>query len=483
MQYTQVRYLSQGSLLVVPAGNALRMIAAGVEELGTRVWARAFHFTRWWPVVGLGLMLLLPGCSASGGSSGGTNITLGLAGSTADRPSAPPTVAQGGPDATYAFVYDDQIWVHQTGNSTPTQITHLVLSNGADITFGHLVWSPDGKQIAFALVEDLTPSAPGQTAGPIYVVDISTGKTVVTPGIGSIYGHNYSWYGPRMLFYSSGDGISMYDIGDPDPRVWQVVSAITPQDQTHTTFTNNNVSFGDISITNNFDLFYGLAEISSPGGSGAIGTAGVYETRLFSLDLYNNVYDNNVQNSPVTISEWLYSQFPYQGSQVAALGQAYSDTVGNISMGSWQVTAGESKMVRQMTDTIDIKGKTVSSHFCASSFAASFSVCQPVLSDARTCSQSLHGQLTLSSDGSHMAYTCDTLYVSATSGGGDSKLTSIGWVTPAAMTADGRITIATQIVSSSKDSNGVLRIQTNLVAFDGTNSYVLIKGAQSASLQ
>jgi hypothetical protein len=448
------------------------------------VWARSFHFTWWWwPVVGLGLMLLLAGCSASGGSSGGTNITLGLAGSTADRPSAPPTVAQGGPDGTYAFVYDDQIWVHQTSNSTPTQITHLVLSNGADITFGPLVWSPDGKQIAFALVENLTPSAPSRTSGPIYVFNFSTESTVVTPGIGSIYGHSYSWYGPRMLFYSSGDGISMYDIGDPDPRVWQVVPAITPQDQGHTTFTNNNVSFGDISITNNSDLFYGLARISSLGGSGAIGTAGVYETRLFPLDLYNNVHDNNFQNSPVIISEWLYRQFPYQGNLVADLGQAYSDTVGNISMGSWQVSADESKMVRQMVDTVDTKGQRVSSNFCVSSFAAAFSVCQRVLSDAGTCPQSLHGQLTLSPDGSHLAYTCDALYVSATSGGGDSKLTSVGWVTPAAMTTDGQLTIATQIVSSSKDSNGVLRIQTNLVAVDGTNSSVLIKGAQSASLQ
>jgi hypothetical protein len=482
MQYTQVRCLSQGSLLVVPAGNALKVIAAGVEELGTRVWARSFHFTRWWSVVGLGLLLLLAGCSASGGSSGGTNITLGLAGSTADRPSSPPAVAQSGPDATYAFIYDDQIWVRQTGSSTPTQITHLVLSNGADITFGPLVWSPDGEQIAFALVENLTPSAPGRTAGPIYVVTISNGYTEVTPGIGSIYGHTYSWYGPRMLFYSSGDGISMYDINDPDPRVWQVVSPVATQDRE--TFTNNNVSFGDISITNNFDLFYGLAQISSLGGSGAIGTAGVYETKLPSLDLYNTEYNNNYQTSPVAISEWLYSFFQVQtGFLVANLGQAYSDTEGNISMGSWQVSAGESKMVRQMINTVDAKSQMVSSQFCVSSLAISFNGCQPVLSDAGTCSQSLHGQLTLSPDGSHMAYTCDTLYVSATSGGSDSKVTSVGWITPAAMITNGQTTIATRIVSSSKDSNGVLRIQTNLVAFDGTKSYVLIKGAQSASLQ
>ena len=463
--------------------ECVREVVSGVEELGTRVWARLARFAYWWlPAAGLGLMLLLAGCSTSGGAAGGTNITLGLAGSTADRPSTPPTVAQGGPDATYAFVYDDQIWVHQSGNSTPAQITHLVLSNGADITFGPLVWSPDGKQIAFALVENLTPTAPSRTAGPIYVVDTSSGRTVVTPGIGSIYGHNYSWYGPRMLFYSSGDGISMYDIGDPDPRVWQVLSAITLQ-QTPNTFTNNNVAFGDISITNDFDLFYGSAQITSLGGSGAIGTAGVYEARLpFSLGQFNAVHDDNVLNSPVAISEWLYNQFPLQGTQVADLGKTYFDTTGNITMGSWQVSTDETKMVRQTIDSIDTTGQTVSSHFCVSTIN-NYSICQPVLHDADTCAQSVHGQLTLSPDSSHIAYTCDGLYMAATSGGGVGKLASVGWMTPAAMTPNGQLTIATQIVSSSKDSNGVLRIQTNLVAFDGTRSYVLIKGAQSASWQ
>ena len=86
------------------------------------------------------------------------------------------------------------------------------------------VWSPDGTHIAFALVQNLTPSTPDRTAGPNlrsrYLVAYRNGTTVVTPGIGSVYGHNYTWYGPNMLFYSSGDGISMYDIGDPDPRVW-----------------------------------------------------------------------------------------------------------------------------------------------------------------------------------------------------------------------------------------------------------------------
>jgi hypothetical protein len=207
----------------------------------------------------------------------------------------------------------------------------------------------------------------------------------------------------------------------------------------------------------------------------------VYKTPLFSLALYTSVYNNNWQNSPVAITEWLYGLFPLQGSLVANLGQAYSDTVGDITMGSWQVSASETTMARQVIDTVDTKGQSVSSSFCASS--PIYGACLPVLPDAGKCAQSLHGQLTLSTDGAHVAYTCNTLYVGATSGGSDAKLASVGWVTPAAMTSDGGLTIATQIVSSSTDSNGVVRIKTNLVAFDGNNSYVLVKGAQSASLQ
>ena len=39
-------------------------------------------------------LLVLVGCSASGGSSsGGINVTLGLQGSTADNPAQPPKIA------------------------------------------------------------------------------------------------------------------------------------------------------------------------------------------------------------------------------------------------------------------------------------------------------------------------------------------------------------------------------------------------------
>ncbi|MGO8946435.1 MAG: hypothetical protein ACLQUY_01975 [Ktedonobacterales bacterium] len=480
------------------AGWASVEVVQGVKELGIRLWVRQSQRAYLWlPVIGLGFVLLLTSCSA-GGSSGGTNITLGLAGSTADQPSSPPSVAGNGPDDTYAFVYDDQIWVRQSGNSTPVQITHLVLSNGADISFGPLVWSPDGKQIAFALLQNLTPTVPSRSAGPIYVVNVATKSTVVTPGIGSIYGHNYAWYGPRMLFYSSGDGISMYDIGDPDPRVWQVLSAVTSSDGV--TFSDNDVAFGDIAITNESNdftlpyLFFSAAQISTLGGTGAIGTAGLYEVQMpFTLggpDGYNSVFnlDHSNPDTQIGIPEWLYLQFPlnvdWNNIQVADLGSAFSDTAGNSTMGSWQLSPDGSTLVSQVVDSVNTNAQTVSSNFCVSNFSNNYYGCQAVLTNAGTCPLSVHGQLSLSLDASHIAFTCDGLYMQGTQvGGSASKLASVGWTSPAAMTQNGQLAIATQIVSSSRDSNGVLRVQTNLVAFDGTNSYVLVKGAQSASWQ
>ncbi len=445
----------------------------------------------WWlAAAGLALTLLLTGCSA-GGNSGNSNISLGLAGSTADQPSAPPAIATNGPDDTYAFVYHDQVWVHQQGTAAPAQITHLVLSNGADISFGPLAWSPDGTQIAFALVQNLAPSSPSRTDGPIYVVSIKDGTTVVTPGIGSIYGHSYAWYGLRMLFYASGNGISMYDVGDPDPRVWPVISGISSQDG-DVTF-SGSATFGDIATiagnSLNGQLFYSAAEISNLGSTGAMGTVGLYRETLPSLAAYNAMYTADHSNTEIAIPEWLYENFPPGGTAfdqylpLDSLGQAYSDTLGNITMGSWQLSSDGITLVYQDVSKVDATGQTVSSNFCAVTASRGYSGCQAVLSSAGTCPQSVHGQLSLSSNAQRVAYTCNALYVQNTSGGGDGKLDAVGWTTPAAMNPAGTLTVGTKIVSSSTDSSGVVRIQTDLVAFSGSNSYVLVHGAESASWQ
>ena len=84
---------------------------------------------------------------------------------------------------------------------------------------------------AFALIQNLTPTTPDRTAGPIYVVNTTTGATVVTPGIGSIYGHNYVWYGTKhaLLFERRRHTPCTTSVITPDPHVWQVFSAMTSQ--------------------------------------------------------------------------------------------------------------------------------------------------------------------------------------------------------------------------------------------------------------
>jgi hypothetical protein len=470
--------------------------AERAQELGISVRWRVRRITRLAAAAGLALVVLIvAGCSAGGSSSGGTNISLGLAGSTADHPSAPPSVAAAGPNDTYAFVYDDQVWLHKSGSSNqssscncqsscnPCQLTNIELSSGADISWGPLVWSPDGSHIAFALIQNLTPTTPDRSAGPIYVVNTTTvgttvtGTTVVTPGIGSIYGHNYVWYGPNMLFYSSGDGISMYDIGDPDPRVWQVSPAMTSQDGE--TYTNNTV-YGDIAITSDGFLYYSAATINDIGGTGAVGTAGLYRVPLpFTLTEYNDEYSQNHLTSPVAIAIWLYPDFPLPtGSQVASLGDAYSDTEGNYTMGSWQISGNGHSLVWQVIRDVDASTHTVSSSFCFSSCST------PVLGAADSYSQSIHGQLGLSPDASHVAFAGDQLYLQAVNGGNGAKqLSASGWMLTPVMTEGNSLLVATEVVSSTRDSDGVLRTDTNLVAFDGQNHYVLIAGAEDASWQ
>src|SRR5262245_27960616 len=171
----------------------------------------------------LPLLLALAGCGIAGGSAASLG---GIGGSTADRPASRPVLAASGPPAAYAFIYDNQIWLHSTKQAELQQLTHLALARSATISWGPLVWSPSGRYLAFTLVENLTPGVPSRSAGPLYVVDTSSahfGAITTTPATGSIFGHTYAWLGDIMLFYSMGGGIFMYNLGDTHPRVWPVV--------------------------------------------------------------------------------------------------------------------------------------------------------------------------------------------------------------------------------------------------------------------
>ena len=229
------------------------------------------------------LALGLAACSSSDTSSGSINFSLGLAGSTADHQTQPPTIAANGPQGTYAFVYDDQIWVRQSGQDSAKQLTKLVLSNGSTIRWGPLVWSPGGRYIAFALVEDLNlvAGAPGRTDGPIYYVstDPSKPQVFVTPGTGHIYGHSYDWLSDDLLMYSNGSGIQLYTLGLADTAH---LAGTRHSKWSRGEWWHERIlqELGNHVAWPGGYLYYTLFSISSPGRIGAIGSADIYRTYL-----------------------------------------------------------------------------------------------------------------------------------------------------------------------------------------------------------
>jgi hypothetical protein len=243
--------------------------------------------------------------------------------------------------------------------------------------------------------------------------------------------------------------------------------------------------YGDIAIVKDSYLgdllYYSAATISNIGGTGVVGSAGLYRVALPSLTGYSSTYTQNHSSSPIAITVWLYGNFPLPGpgTQIADLGSAYSDTAGDYTMGSWQVEGNDHHLVWQVITGVSTSKQTVSSNFC---FAAPGFGCNQVLSGAGNYSQSLHGQLGLSSNASQVAFAGAQLYLQAVNGGNSAnQLSSNSWIQTPVLTNSPSLVVATQIISSSRDSNGVLRTNTDLVAFDGQNHYVLIVGAEDAS--
>ena len=84
-------------------------------------------------------------------------------------------------------------------------------------------------------------------------------------------------------------------------------------------------------------------------------------------------------------------QNSWDSNQVADLGSAYSDTDGDYTMGSWQISGNGHHVVWQVIKDVNTSTQTVSSDFC---FAAPFASCSTtVLGAAGSYAQSLHGQL------------------------------------------------------------------------------------------
>jgi hypothetical protein len=405
------------------------------------------------------LALGLAACSSSDTSSGGINLSLGIAGSTADRQTQPPTIAANGPQGTYAFVYDNQIWVRQSGQDSAKQLTKLVLSNGSTIRWGPLVWSPGGKYIAFALVEDLNleAGAPSRTEGPIYYVttDLSKPEVFVTPGTGSIYGHTYDWFGSNLLLYANGSGIQLYTLPPLDPRTWEIRAI--PNGPENDGGTNHYFKFGDIRVVGSY-LYYTLLAISSPGRVGTIGSAEIDRTFLGDASNYQS---DDLSFLPVTGKDF-----------VASLGAAYADSDGAFVAGAWQIRNGE--LALQRVQTVDTKGGTVSSQLCTVNAAPGQTGCNKILNGAAKQPLAMHPQFALGSGGK-IAYSGDNLYIQ----GQSEQAAPAGWFDPAAWSASGSVAY-TQLVKQVTDAGGVTRYTTNIqVQQPGGQASTLIAGGQN----
>ncbi len=421
----------------------------------------------------LGVLLLLSACSSGSDSK----LNLGLAGSTSDHPSQPPALASNGPSAGYAFVYDNQIWLHANGQQGAKQLTHLVLSRGAAISWGPLVWSGTGRYIAFALVENLTPSAPSRGSGPIYYVDTQNGTVVNTAATGSIYGHTYDWYGDTMLFYSTGGGVMMYgavNTGGDDPRVWSAITQFRDQGGPEgRTVSGLGYAYGDVVVTNNY-LYYTRIALDNAAPLGVAGPVGSADLRRAYIGGLANLPSSGPIN-PLDIN----NLFPLSGSPFLGLGAAYSDAMGNFVAGSWAITETNSGtfFVTQNIKAVDGGKGTVTSQFCSTSYSCG------VMQSAASYTFAAYPNLAISPDGSRVAFTSDTLFVANHSGGGDGKLPKAGWTTPPDWSNDGKLVAVTQVTGITTDANGVARPQTNVLIFDGGASTVLVPGGQDLAWQ
>lgn len=418
-------------------------------------------------------LLALAGCSASGGGSG-INVTLGLQGSTADNPAPPPKVASTGPDKTYAFVYDNQVWAHVKGSSGLTQVTRLTLSAGATIKWGPLVWSPSGKSLAFALVQNLATDQLTRDAGQIYYVNVSSclsssGANCPVYGTeitGSVYGHTYDWLNDDWLIAGGGSGITAYDVSDPNGwRTWQL--RMTANDNRDYNCGPTR-SYGDVEVVGTA-LYYTCMTIANPGATGAAGKA-----TLNSLSLSG--VSSNFGLDPVTrdenIASILNGNQGLYGSQLLSLGNVYADSSGQFETGAW--TVGGNNLAYERIGNVDAQRGAAARTLCLTTIYNLGCDSTPI-SAVTSQPLSAHPQIALGPSSS-VAYQGDKLYLSGQSSG-------IAVTSPyAPVWLSGSSALATDVTATTTDASGVTRTTANLVIAQGGSPATLIAGASDAAL-
>ncbi len=421
-------------------------------------------------------LLVLAGCSASGGSSsGGINVTLGLQGSTADNPAQPPKIAANGPDGAYAFVYDNQVWAHVKGASAAVQVTRLTLSAGATIEWGPLAWSPSGNSLAFALVQNLSTDQPIRDAGPIYYVNLSSCLTTSgatcpvynTEVTGSVYGHAYSWLNDDWLIAGGGAGISAYDISDQlGARTWQLRGSATEQQDFAC---QQPRAYGDVQVVGT-TLYYTCMNLTRLGATGVVGTA-----TLNSLSLSSIVFDfgNDPSTRDDQIATMLNADGLY-GSQITSLGNVYSDNHGEPVAGAWSVN--NTSLVYERVGGVDAQKGVAARRVCATSVYNYGGCDSSVLTTVTAQPLTTHPQMTLRSGGA-VAYQGDKLYLSG-------QNDAIAVTSPYAPTWLSSSSVAvTNVLATTTDASGVTHTTANLVVAQNGSPATLIAGASDLALR
>ncbi len=422
----------------------------------------------------LALMGFLAGCSASG-SSQGIDFQLGLQGSTADNPAAAPNIASNGPDNEYAFVYDNQVWIHPKGGGSAVQITHLTLSNGATLVWGPLVWSPSGNSLAFSLVQNMSTDQPTRAAGTIYYTNLSTClsasknpncPTYNTQASGSVYGHAYAWLGDDWLIAGSGGGLMAFDVSDPNGRrTWQIRTTGSEQQDADC---SQPRAYGDVQVVGSL-LYYTCEDLSNVGSANVIGSASLNEVDLSSVVSAFSASNTTRDDSIASILTGGLG-----GSHVTSLGNVYVDTQGNVVAGAWQISG--TTVVFEQIGAIDAQHGTAARTLCSSATTSGDACDSTPIPAVTTQTLVAHPQISVGPNGA-IAYQGDALYLS---GQKDSIPVSSpyppGWIS-------GGSVIATSVTSTSTDASGVTRTTSNLVVAQSGAPTKMIVGASDVAIR
>jgi hypothetical protein len=406
----------------------------------------------------VGLALSLSACSSSD-LPGGGSIKLSDLGAGAQSAAGTPTISGNAPSGQYAFVYGNQIWIKNAHDAAPHQLTHLALLSTAYYAWGPLVWSPNGKAIAFVLVEDISGSGQQRSVGPLYFANTSNGDVEATSGTASIHGHAYAWYGNNALFYANGTGITFYDLSNPnDPRPFQFVTRKldngTPPAQ--------EVTYSDIQFFNQ-TLYATHITLTNLGGTGQVGQADLY---AFNMPIPAGAYAGD-------------SMSPAYSYSAMSLGAAYADSAGGIQSGSWQI-ASDGGIVYQRITGVNTKSHTVSAHVC---YGYQIGGCDvTIFQQVSSWPVDALPQVSIAGNNTLIAMSGPSLSIVQRTGSHFAKLTPGAWGTPPEWSPDNKSVMATQLVSDQPDSSGVIHYATNVVVYPvGGQSSVVIANAQDFS--